>query len=100
MRTFIIASSEAICSELGTRCRLVRLTRNLTQQQLADMTGASLSSVRRFEAKGQCSLDLWVKIAHALQMVQQLEPLFMQQAASIAELEKQQAAKQRQRARA
>ena len=73
--------------------------RNLTQKQLADMTGASLSSVRRFEVYGQGSLDLFVKIAQALQVVQQLEPLFVQQETSIADLEKQQAATQRQRAR-
>ena len=73
--------------------------RNLTQKQLADMTGASLSSVRRFEVKGQGSLDLFIKITQALQVVQQLEPLFVQQETSIADIEKQQAATQRQRAR-
>jgi len=73
--------------------------RNLTQKQVANMTGASLSSVRRFEVNGQVSLDLFIKIAQALQVVQQLEPLFVQQEASIADIEKQQAAMQRQRAR-
>ena len=73
--------------------------RNLTQQQLAAMTGASLSSLRRFEVHGQGSLDLFIKITQALQVVQQLEPLFVQQETSIADIEKQQAATQRQRAR-
>lgn len=73
--------------------------RNLTQKQLADMTGTSLSSVRRFEVQGQGSLELFVKITQALQVVRQLEPLFLQQEASIADIEKQQAAMQRQRAR-
>ena len=99
MRTFIISSSTAICSELGQRCKVLRLMRNLTQKQLADMTGASLSSIRRFEVHGQGSLDLFIKTTQALQVVQQLEPLFVQQETSIADLEKQQAATQRQRAR-
>ena len=73
--------------------------RNLTQKQLAAMTGASLSSLRRFEVHGQGSLDLFIKITQALQVVQQLEPLFVQQETSIADIEKQQAATQRQRAR-
>ena len=73
--------------------------RNLTQKQLAAMTGASLSSLRRFEVHGQGSLDLFIKITQALQVVQQLEPLFVQQETSIADIEKQQAAAQRQRAR-
>ena len=99
MRTFIILSSTAICSELGLRCKVLRLMRNLTQRQLAAMTGASLSSLRRFEVHGQGSLDLFIKITQALQVVQQLEPLFVQQETSIADIEKQQAATQRQRAR-
>ena len=99
MRTFIISSATSICTELGDRCKLIRLSRNLTQQQLADMVGASLSSVRRFEAQGQGSLEMFVKITQALQVVQQLEPLFTHQEASIAELEKQQTMQQRKRAR-
>ena len=99
MRTFIISSATSICAELGDRCKLIRLSRNLTQQQLADMVTASLSSVRRFESQGQGSLEMFVKITQALQVVQQLEPLFAQQETSIAELEKQQAVQQRKRAR-
>ena len=99
MRTFIISSSTAICGELGQRCKVLRLMRNLTQKQLADMTGASLSSVRRFEVQGQGSLELFIKITQALQVVQQLQPLFVQQETSIAEIERHQAATKRQRAR-
>lgn len=99
MRTFIISSAVSICMELGVRCKALRLSRNLTQQQLADMVGASLSSVRRFEVQGQGSLEMFVKITQALQVVQQLEPLFTQQETSIAELEKQQITQQRKRAR-
>ena len=100
MRTFIISSSTAICREIGQRCKVLRLMRNLTQKQLADMTGASLSSVRRFEVGGQGSLDMLIKITQALQVVQQLEPLFVQQETSISDIEKQQVATQRRRARA
>ena len=42
---------------------------------------------------------MFVKITQALQVVQQLEPLFTQQETSIAELEKQQTMQQRKRAR-
>ena len=92
MRTFIISSSTAIRSELGQRCKVLRLMRNLTQKQLADMTSASLSSIRRFEVHGQATLDLFIKITQSLQVVQQLEPLFMAQEISIAEIERHQAA--------
>lgn len=100
MRTFIISPSNVICIELGKRCKAIRLSRNLTQQQLADMVGASLSSLRRFEAQGQASLELFVKVTQSLGVVQQLEPLLLpQQDASIADLEQQQTVRQRRRAR-
>ena len=99
MRTFILSSANAICSELAARCKAVRLQRNLTQQQLASMVQVSLSSMRRFEAQGQGSLEMFVKIAQALQVVAQLEPLLLAQDVSIAELEKQ-AQPLRKRARA
>lgn len=99
MRTFILSSAQAICSELGGRVKALRLAKNLTQQQLADMVTVSLSSIRRFEMKGQASLEMVVKVAQALQVVQQLEPLLVQQKLSIADLEKQQNVHQRQRAR-
>ncbi len=99
MRTFIISSASAISAEFGKRCKSIRLSRNLTQQQLADMVNVSLSSIRRFEAQGQGSLEMFVKVTQALQVVQQLEPLLTQHEASIAELDKQQTLLQRRRAR-
>ena len=99
MRTFIILSAPAICNELAARCKASRLQRNLTQQQLAAMVQVSLSSMRRFEAQGQGSLEMFVKITQALQVVAQLEPLLLAPDVSIADLEKQ-ALPMRKRARA
>ena len=99
MRAFIFVSSAAILAELGARIRQLRLLANLTQQQLADMSGASLSSIRRFEASGQGSVDLLVRVAQALQVSSQLEPLFVQSTPSIAEVEKSVKLAGRQRAR-
>ena len=89
MRAFVLLSANAICIELATRSKAVRLQRNLTQQQLASMVQVSLSSMRRFEAQGQGSLEMFVKITQALQVVAQLEPLLLAQDVSIADLEKQ-----------
>lgn len=87
MRAFILASSNLICSEIGARSKALRLARNLTQVQLAAMLEVSLSSLRRFEANGQGSLDMVVKIAQALHVTQDLEPLFLPSQESIAQLE-------------
>ncbi len=99
MRTFNLLSSERICTALGARVRRLRLARNITQQQLAQMTQASLSSVRRLEAQGQGNFDFVVRVAQALQVSEQFDDLFTQPAASIAETERSLAQAQRQRAR-
>jgi transcriptional regulator with XRE-family HTH domain len=99
MRTFNLLASQAICEQLGMRVKRLRLARNLSQHQLAQMTQSSLSSVRRMEAEGQGSLEFVVRIAQALQCVDQLNDWFVQPVLSIADAEREQAVQQRQRAR-
>ena len=99
MRPFNLLSSSGICSELGGRIKRARLAKNLSQQQLADMTKNSLSSMRRLEAKGQGSLEFIVRVAQALQAVEPLEDLFVQPVQSIAQVQREQSLAQRRRAR-
>jgi transcriptional regulator with XRE-family HTH domain len=99
MRTFNLLSSNSICTELGVRIKRLRLAKNLSQQQLADMTQSSLSSVRRLEGQGQGGFEFIVRVAQALQAVEQLESLFIQPIHSIAQAEREQSLAQRQRAR-
>ena len=99
MRTFNLLSSKSICADLGTRLKRLRLAQNLSQQQLAQMTQSSLSSVRRLESQGQGGFEFVVRIAQALQAVDQLEGLFAPSIESIAQAEREQALASRQRAR-
>lgn len=99
MRAFIFLGATAISTELGSRIRQLRLHANLTQQQLAEMAGASLSAIRRLEALGQGSIDLLVRVAQALQITAQFEGLFTLPERSIAEVERLAMAAPRQRAR-
>jgi transcriptional regulator with XRE-family HTH domain len=99
MRTFSLLSSQSICADLGARLRRLRLAQNLSQQQLAQMTQSSLSSVRRLELKGQGGFEFVVRVAQALQAVDQLEGLFAPSVESIAQAEREQALASRQRAR-
>lgn len=96
---FALQSPETICRTLGARVRALRLARNLAQGELADMSGASLSTIRRLEAEGQGSLQLLVQVAQALQATEGLEPLFAPALRSIAEAEAAVHANARQRAR-
>ena len=99
MRTFNLKSPSAVCAELGRRVKRIRLMRNLSQQELANMTLASLSSIRRLESQGQSSLLLFVRVANALQIVDQLDYLFDEPIQTIAQAEREEAQALRKRAR-
>ena len=99
MRPFNLLSSSGICSELSGRIKRTRLAKNLSQQQLADMTENSLSSMRRLETKGQGSLEFIVRVAQALQAVEPLEDLFVQPVQSITQAQREPSLAQRRRAR-
>lgn len=98
MRTFNLLTYQEICRELGQRCRRLRLQANLSQLELAERTGASLSSIRRMEASGQSTLELLVRVTQALHLTNQLESLFALPVLSIADAERNEATDMRQRA--
>jgi len=98
MRTFDLLTHQEICSELGQRCRYLRLQANLSQLELAERAGASLSSIRRLEASGQATLELLVRVAQALHLVSHLEDLLILPVLSIADAERDVATTKRQRA--
>lgn len=98
MGTFALLTGKEICYQLGQRCRQLRLQANLSQLELAQRCGASLSSIRRLEASGQATLELLVRVTQALHLSSQLENLLLVPALSIAQAEREAAAKQRRRA--
>lgn len=98
MRAIDLLTPDEACSDLGARCRGLRLARNLSQAELAAMTGSSLSSIRRLEARGQGTLMLLVRIIQALQAGAQLESFLVLPTRSIADVERAVAATRRQRA--
>lgn len=100
MGSFELLTQTEICAELGQRCKRLRLQANLSQLELAQRSGASLSSIRRLEASGQATLELLVRVTQALHQVRQLEHLLVVPVLSIADAERMAAARQRQRAAA
>ncbi len=94
-----LQSTESVCRAIGMRVRLLRLAHNLSQSTLAQMCGASLSSIRRLEATGQGTLDLVVRTASALNATSGFDALFAPPMQSIAQAEAVARVATRQRAR-
>ena len=96
---FTLLPSETVARTLGERVRVLRLGRNLSQQELASMCASSLSSIRRLERFGQGTLDLVIRVAQTLRAVEPLETFLLPGVQSIAELEAKSRSLSRQRAR-
>lgn len=67
-----------ITSAIAQRMRARRKERGLTQAQLAERSGVSLGSLKRFEQTGEVSLSSLVNIAVALGCQRDFDGLFAQ----------------------
>ncbi|PPU78209.1 MULTISPECIES: helix-turn-helix domain-containing protein [Xanthomonas] len=99
MRDVSFATVPELMEVLGQRLRSQRIAQSLTQSELATRAGVSGSAIKTLESTGATTLETMVRIVHALGLVDALADLFsLQPTASIAAMEKAQAA-QRQRVR-
>jgi len=74
---------------LADRVRALRLGKDWARQTLATRAGVSTSSLKRFETTGKGSLDLVLKVAHALARLDEFGKLLQPPPArSIDELER------------
>jgi transcriptional regulator with XRE-family HTH domain len=96
MLTFDLASTNEIAREFGSRLRAHRLTQNLQQNELAARAGVSERALRNFERSGRGSLDLFLRVAMALGLIESMSNLFELKPKSIKAME--QASLKRQRA--
>ena len=62
--------------ELAAKAKALRLSMNLSQQDLARQSGVSLGSLRRFEQSGEISLKSLLDIAWALGCLKEFSLLF------------------------
>ena len=63
---FSIATSEQVEKALCNRIKEIRLSRNMTQIQLAEEAGLSEKTIRRFEDGKGVSLDTFIRVLQAL----------------------------------
>jgi transcriptional regulator with XRE-family HTH domain len=72
---FSIATSGQIETALCKRLERIRLSRNITQAQLAEEAGVSLRTIGRIEKGLGVSMDTFIRIMIALGIQQNLEAL-------------------------
>jgi transcriptional regulator with XRE-family HTH domain len=76
-----------ILEKISSRMKTRRLLLNITQKELANQSGVSLGSIKRFETKHLIALESLIKIAIVLDASEEFHKLFPQnQFKSIAEV--------------
>ena len=78
MEALIWETAEELDKNLALRVRKIRKRRKISQQKLADLSGVSYGSIKRFETSGQISLLALTKIAMELDMADELRNIFSQ----------------------
>lgn len=78
MEALIWETAEELDKNLALRVRKIRKRRKISQQKLADLSGVSYGSIKRFETSGQISLLALTIIAMALDMADELRNIFSQ----------------------
>lgn len=78
MEALVWETAEELNQKLADRVRNIRKRRSISQQKLAEMSGVSFGSVKRFETTGQISLLSLTKIAMALGIADELRTIFSQ----------------------
>lgn len=71
-----IKSQLEMAREIAKKAREKRLKLNLSQQTLSEKSGVSYGTLKKFEQKGQISLESLLKIALALGEMDTFEHLF------------------------
>ncbi len=65
-----------IGKELAKRHKALRKQLKLSQSEMAERSGVSLGSLKRFETSGQISLDSLLKLAHLLNRLDDFKNVF------------------------
>ncbi len=88
MDGFSLTTPEQVGKSLAARVKELRLARGWKQATLAQRSGVTLASLRRFEESGRVSLENLLELAFALNRLDDFEALFQApRASSLAELE-------------
>lgn len=92
---FKLATPQEVAGELGQRLRTRRLFLNQSQSETAARAGVSLGAVRNLERSGLVTVDVLLRVAATLGVIQELEKVFVIVPVTIAQMEAASRARQR-----
>jgi transcriptional regulator with XRE-family HTH domain len=70
-----LASVDQIAGSLGERAAAARLSKNMTQKQLAEIAGVGVNTVQRLESGDNPRLDTLIRVLKALGLSGNLEAI-------------------------
>ncbi len=76
-----------VCKSLAERHKLLRKKLRLSQKEMAERSGVSLGSLKRFENTGKISLEALLKLAHLCGRLNDFDTIF-QPGDDLSEVEK------------
>lgn len=77
MKDWHSLSDLEVLGEFGTRIRLARIERNLTQQMLGDRSGLNRSTIRDLENGASVNLLSLIQLLRSLEMLDRLDLLLL-----------------------
>lgn len=81
-------SDTAIIKKLGQRIKAQRIRQELMQEEVAEQSGISLSTMRRIEAGQPVSIQLFISVLRTLKMLENFELLIPETKISPLQLQK------------
>jgi len=64
-----------VLKNTAAKLRVLRRQNKYSQAELADRSGVSLGSLKRFEATGQISLESFLKLLHVLDRLEEFDTI-------------------------
>jgi transcriptional regulator with XRE-family HTH domain len=66
-------SNDAILAEIGERIKLMRLNRNISQMELAELAGVTRIVIRRLENGRGCTIESLIRILRPLDSINRID---------------------------
>ncbi len=73
---YLLYSPAELARDVGNHAKQLRLSKNLSRKTLAELSGVSESSIKRFEGTGTITLEAMILLATALDELDPISLLF------------------------